>query len=555
MPAPCDGCASHRTEALIQLGLKPDKFDYLIALAGNPNTGKSTVFNALTGLRQHTGNWPGKTVTRAEGMFSRGDRKWKVVDLPGTYSLQAGSTDEEVARDFVLYGRPDVTVIVADATRLERNLNLVIQILEITDRVVLCLNLMDEARRHGIGLDVDALSARLGVPVVPTAARSGVGMDDLLDAIEAVATGKIETTPFRATTLPEDVEAAAGELSALIKTTFQSVPNARWVALRLLNADERVAVAVRTGELGDLGEWDDDGDGGVATTTEAREAILDTASRLRWTLRPDFHDEMVEHVYAAAHEIADAARVRGVKKAKFTPRHDAPNPQECRCRYGDTVVVGWLGHRRRVPRHRVGGQRDAPADGHFFPDVYAARRFRIFAASGVQLGLPVPPRRGARKASAHDVHGVRMQCSRRCCHSRNRQPSRTTDRNHHEQFLIVQRAVADADPYCVYLHRNLGAGAPRGIRIRCRCGGHRVAGNRVDVLGFVVSVPHDATGRSHDVQYGAAALSAAEDIADVVHVAHRPHSHRALACRRVRSARGCRDLASFERDDRWDQHC
>ncbi len=318
MPAPCDGCASHRTEALIQLGLKPDKFDYLIALAGNPNTGKSTVFNALTGLRQHTGNWPGKTVTRAEGMFSRGDRKWKVVDLPGTYSLQAGSTDEEVARDFVLYGRPDVTVIVADATRLERNLNLVIQILEITDRVVLCLNLMDEARRHGIGLDVDALSARLGVPVVPTAARSGVGMDDLLDAIEAVATGKIETTPFRATTLPEDVEAAAGELSALIKTTFQSVPNARWVALRLLNADERVAVAVRTGELGDLGEWDDDGDGGVATTTEAREAILDTASRLRWTLRPDFHDEMVEHVYAAAHEIADAARVRGVKKAKFT---------------------------------------------------------------------------------------------------------------------------------------------------------------------------------------------------------------------------------------------
>jgi ferrous iron transport protein B len=107
-----------------------------VALAGNPNTGKSTVFNALTGLRQHTGNWPGKTVVRAEGAFSHGDNKVKIVDLPGTYSLQAGSADEEVARDFILFGRPDVTVVVVDATRLERNLNLVIQILEITDRVV-----------------------------------------------------------------------------------------------------------------------------------------------------------------------------------------------------------------------------------------------------------------------------------------------------------------------------------------------------------------------------------------------------------------------------------
>ena len=212
MSAPCDGCAAHRTDALIQLGLKPDKFDYLIALAGNPNTGKSTVFNALTGLRQHTGNWPGKTVTRAEGMFSRGDRKWKVVDLPGTYSLQAGSTDEEVARDFVLYGRPDVTVIVADATRLERNLNLVIQILEITDRVVVCLNLMDEARRHGIGLDVDALSQRLGVPVVPTAARSGVGMDDLLDAIEAgLPCRKAQRRPRTARAYDPGAAAGAGQ--------------------------------------------------------------------------------------------------------------------------------------------------------------------------------------------------------------------------------------------------------------------------------------------------------------------------------------------------------
>src|SRR5512143_316680 len=130
---------------LVQLGIRTGRHDYLVALAGNPNTGKSTVFNALTGMRQHTGNWPGKTVARAEGVLRlKSGRTVKVVDLPGTYSLQAGSTDEEVARDFILFGEPDVTLVVLDATRLERNLPLALQILEITGRVVVCLNLMDE---------------------------------------------------------------------------------------------------------------------------------------------------------------------------------------------------------------------------------------------------------------------------------------------------------------------------------------------------------------------------------------------------------------------------
>ena len=122
--------------------------DKLVALAGNPNTGKSTVFNALTGLRQHTGNWPGKTVTRAEGGFAASGSRFKLVDLPGTYSLLSASHDEQVARDFLLFGRPDVTIVVTDATSLERNLNLVLQVLEITDRVVVAVNLMDEARRR-----------------------------------------------------------------------------------------------------------------------------------------------------------------------------------------------------------------------------------------------------------------------------------------------------------------------------------------------------------------------------------------------------------------------
>ena len=171
----CGSCAQHRAQSLVRLGLSPDKWDYLIALAGNPNVGKSTVFNALTGLRQHTGNWPGKTVVRAEGVFAYEGDRVKVVDLPGTYSLQAGSVDEEVARDFVLFGRPDVTVVVVDATRLERNLNLVLQIREITDRVVVFLNLIDEARRHGIAIDAKKLEKELGVPVVQGVARENLG--------------------------------------------------------------------------------------------------------------------------------------------------------------------------------------------------------------------------------------------------------------------------------------------------------------------------------------------------------------------------------------------
>src|SRR4030043_1102633 len=156
MTSNCESCPANAQ--LAQMGIKLDKFARVIALAGNPNTGKSTLFNNLTGLRQHTGNWPGKTVTRAEGGFFYNDKKFKLVDLPGTYSLLSTSTDEEVARDFILFGQPDVTVIVVDATRVERNLNLVLQILEITDRVVVCLNLIDEAKRNGFKIDERALA-------------------------------------------------------------------------------------------------------------------------------------------------------------------------------------------------------------------------------------------------------------------------------------------------------------------------------------------------------------------------------------------------------------
>ena len=315
----CRGCSPRRAANLVQLGVNPERWDYLVALAGNPNTGKSTVFNALTGLRQHTGNWPGKTVTRAEGSFEHEGLRARIVDLPGTYSLQAGSTDEEVARDFILFGEPDVTVIVVDATRLERNLNLVLQVLEITNRAVVCLNLMDEARRTGIGIDARRLEAELGVPVVAAAVRRGEGIPELLDAIHRVATGAVTPKPFRIERHPSDVERAVSELVPVLERAHPRLPNARWVALRLLNADERVVQAVRTGEIAEWGaaEGDEEGVDIAPNTDTSAEAILELATRLRWELRPDFHDRLVAHLHGEATRIATAARLEGVRRARF----------------------------------------------------------------------------------------------------------------------------------------------------------------------------------------------------------------------------------------------
>lgn len=248
----CATCPVHNKENLIKLGLSLDEIDYVITMAGNPNTGKSTVFNNLTGLRQHTGNWPGKTVTRAEGGFIYNEKRYKVVDLPGTYSLLSTSTDEEVARNFILFGQPDVTVIVVDATRLERNLNLALQILEITDRAVLCLNLMDEARRNQIEIDVRELSKELGIPVIPASARRKVGMNELLAAIEEVASGKYVCRPHKIKSRSAKLNHAISNLSAKLAKHFPKLPNLNWVALRLLEGDNSIIEAVQSGELGSI---------------------------------------------------------------------------------------------------------------------------------------------------------------------------------------------------------------------------------------------------------------------------------------------------------------
>lgn len=221
-----------------------------IALAGNPNVGKSTVFNALTGMRQHTGNWAGKTVANASGTFTHRNIDFTLVDIPGTYSLMASSPDEEAAREFICFGQPDCIIVVLDATCLERNLNLAIQILEVNKKAVICVNLLDEATKKGIQIDLDELSLYLGVPVVGTAARSGEGLDELKDAVFDVATGerKVFGTKIK---YNSNLEKAITKLENIIEDsklfddkTF-SYLSKRFLALRLIDCDKKLDNSIK----------------------------------------------------------------------------------------------------------------------------------------------------------------------------------------------------------------------------------------------------------------------------------------------------------------------
>lgn len=215
-----------------------------IALVGNPNTGKSTLFNRLTGMQQHTGNWPGKTVLRAEGVYRGNCGSFRVIDLPGTYTLLAVSAEERVARDFICFGQPDVTVVIADATALERNLSLVLQVMEITSRIVLCINLIDEAHRKGLAIDMVTLQQCLGIPVVGTSARTGEGVGELMAVVSGVARGVIVPQP-RQITYDIDIEQAIDQALAKVHPALARYVSSRWLALRLVEEDYTVLEALR----------------------------------------------------------------------------------------------------------------------------------------------------------------------------------------------------------------------------------------------------------------------------------------------------------------------
>ena len=291
----CDTCALNPSASLKPLGEEAGTYHYTIALAGNPNTGKSTVFNALTGLRQHTGNWPGKTVTRAEGSFSFHDQRYRIIDLPGTYSLLSTSEDEEVARDFILFGKPDVTVIVVDASRLERNLSLALQILEITDKAVLCLNLMDEARRHHITIDTRTLSRDLGIPVVATSARTKEGIPDLLFAIEEVVSGKFQTKKQTYIDLPKENAEAIAELQSALSELNPELPNTRWLAMRLIEGDESVQKGVEEGTFS------------AENNPEKQSRVLRIADEYHKILGDHYRNDLVEAIYAQATTLINAS--------------------------------------------------------------------------------------------------------------------------------------------------------------------------------------------------------------------------------------------------------
>lgn len=252
------------------------KEDYVVALAGNPNVGKSTVFNALTGLNQHTGNWPGKTVAKAEGYYEFKDSTIKIVDLPGTYSLLSNSEEEEIARDYICFNDPDIVVVVADATSLERNLNLFIQISEITEKAILCVNLIDEAEKNNIKIDLDLLSKELNSTILSSSARNGVGIEELKEAIFKEIT--LKASKKNAINYDSPIEKAVEEIEVILDETLE-VPKRkkRWIALRILEGNTSILKS-------------------LYNKYNIQEKYINMISKIKDKLNKNYKDQLVEDI-------------------------------------------------------------------------------------------------------------------------------------------------------------------------------------------------------------------------------------------------------------------
>jgi len=288
------------------------KNTYIVALAGNPNVGKSTIFNSLTGMHQHTGNWTGKTVANATGKAIINDKEFTFVDIPGTYSIMSNSEEEEIARDYICFGNPDATVIVVDSTCLERNLNLVYQIMEITDNIIVCVNLLDEAKKKKIKIDLKKLEDLLGVPVVGTVARDKQTLENLKNTIYKVCEGEIRPhtkTVIYEQEIEENLEKIVGALDTdslkneylekrNIATDIEVEENKiskklyRWIAIKLIDGEEKILKSIQENLELNLGEQ------------EIRQSVIEAKKNLetREITSKNFKDKIVADIMKKAEE-------------------------------------------------------------------------------------------------------------------------------------------------------------------------------------------------------------------------------------------------------------
>ena len=497
-----------------------------VALAGNPNVGKSTVFNALTGMNQHTGNWPGKTVATAQGRCRRGKDRFLLVDLPGTYSLLAHSAEEEAARDFVCFGGADAVIVVCDATRLERSLNLALQVIEVTDRVVVCVNLLDEARKKRLSINLNALQQELGVPVVGVSARARRGLDALLEQTARVARRETAVPAVRQP-YPQPIEKALAAIQASLPPIPPGGPSVRWISVRLLCGGSE-----DTRRISDFcGCPPDFGPAASAAASDARAALArDGAGR----------QKLLDQIAACPVLWAESAAAAAVSSPG---RGDALDRRLDRLfisrRTGIPVMLlllfgvlwltiaganipsQWLSARLFAVQDWLSAQFMAcgapewlhgalvlgvyqvlawvvsvmlPPMAIFFPAVHPARRLRLPAPRGLQPGLLLSKGLCLRQAGADHVYVLWLQRRRRDGLPHHRFPPRTADRHTDQLSRPLQRPFPRHTDHFVALFCRRSRRSRRGAAV-CPAPDRRHRSGRRHDLSVLARTVQNRTAR------------------------------------------------------------